>query len=204
MPFGAPQQAAPAASGGIRWDLRTISVAEGQEKKTTAGKVYWRIKDTNGFWYSCWDATIKANLEIAAENNDSIPVAVKISPGKDGGKPFYNIEGTGESAAQIVEDGKATAAVSAAPGGRNSEFGKRMHPDESLRIGLMNSSTKAVDMAIATLEDRPKEVTREQWIYAKIPEYMNFINSLINMPLTPTPDAEPEVAATGSFQPATS
>jgi len=190
MAFGGQQEAATAVAGREHWELRQCKFLEAQDKQTKAGKPYWRIRDERG-WYSVWDSAIYASIEIAANAGETIPCAVQIKPGNNGGSPFYTIAGVNAAAAGIVEEGKIKAAASYAPGGRNSEFGKRMHPDESLRVMLMNSSTKAVDMAIATLDDRPSDVTRDQWIYAKVPEYMNFINQLIKMPITPTPQEAP-------------
>jgi hypothetical protein len=192
MAFGSQQPAQGGSPAGAeRWESRTITIVDGQEKSTKAGKVYWRVKDSNGKWYSVWNEATKVRLEMAASTQEAVPVAVQITPGNAGGNPFYTIAGTDAAVEGLVAEGAAKAIASVQPGGKNSEFGKRMHPDESLRIMLMNVKTSAVEMAIWTGDERPEKVTKEQWLYAKIPEYMTFLSGLVKMPLTPTPEAAP-------------
>lgn len=187
-PFGKPDATpAPAAGGGggERWELRTLSFVEDQEKTTGAGKVYWRVKDSNGKWYSVWEASIKATID--ATYPGTLPCAIQIKPGRDGGNPFYTIAGVGASAEAMVKEGSVKAAASEAPGGRNSAFGKRMHPDDALRVTNLACQERAIQMVALTIMDKPETVTYETYVKAKVVEYTNFLSSLINQPLTPTP-----------------
>ena len=193
MAFG--QQQAPAAAGGSaeNWELRTLTFTESQDKTTQAGKVFWRVKDTNSFWYSVWEPAVYASIEIAAGNNEAIPCAVQIKPGRNGGKPFYTIAGVNAAAESMVAEGKTKVSFSMAPGGRGSEFGKRMHPDDAIRVTMLASLERANQMVAMTLADKPEGVSYETFVKGKVFEYANWINAMVTTPLTPTP--KPEVPA---------
>lgn len=115
---------------------------------------------------------------------------MQIKPGNDGGKPFYTIAGVNAAAEDMVKEGSIKAAASHAPGGRNSEFGRRMHPDDALRVTNLASMERALHMVSLTIMDKPEGSSYETFVKAKTLEYMNFLNSLLKQPLTPTPQAD--------------
>lgn len=203
MAFGepAPQQQSAGAASGERWELRNLTILEGQPKQTSKGKVYWRVKDQKNFWYSVWEDAVKITLETAQESGQPIDCAVQIKPGRDGGNPFYTIVVAGAAAAQVVEQGSAKAAASTAPGGKNSEFQRRMHPDDALRVTYLNLFQHAERMAEFTADERPEGTSKEQWLKAKMPEYANFLAALVKMPKT-MPDAPAETPAPTEEKPA--
>lgn len=200
-PFGhdAPAQQAQAQTpatdaSGERWELRTVVFADEQEKTSSNNKLYWRVKDTNNKWYSVWEPVVKANIDANYPN--PTPIAVHITPSKTGGNPFYTIEAAGPGAEEIVKEGAGKVRASAAPGGKNSPFNRRMHPDDALRVTNLACQERAIQMVALTIADKPETITYEQYVKAKLVEYTNFLSSLINQPLTETPQV-PEPLPTG-------
>lgn len=193
MGFGTPQAQSQGngggGGGGERFEARSVTIVSGDEKTTGGGKVYWRVKDSAGKWYSVWDQAIKIRLETAAESSEAVPVAVKISPNPQGGNPFYNIVATDGAVESAIAEGGAKAQAASAPGGKNSEFGKRMHPDDALRVTRLALMGRALTMIDITKDDRPEGVTIEQFAKGKLVEYMTFMSSIIKAHTTPTPDA---------------
>lgn len=188
-PFGAqPQpQAQPA---GDRFEERNIVIVEGDEKPTRSGKVYWRVKDSNNYWYSVWEPALKIRLETAADNQEAVRVAVKISPGNDPKRPFYTIVATDNAVDAAMAEGKVRATQADQPGGRGSQWQKRMHPDDALRVTNLAQIERSLHMAELTLPDKPEEMKNEQWVKGKMLEYMSFLNGLLKMPMTPTPASQ--------------
>lgn len=188
-PFGSPQQAAQ-QQGGDRFEERTIVIVEGDEKQTGKGKVYWRVKDANNHWYSVWDTAIKIRLETAADNQEAVRVAVKISPpSTSGSKPFYSIIATDNAVETALAEGASKAAVAEQPGGKNSAFNKRMHPDDALRVTNLACQERAIQMAALTIIDKPDTITAEQWVKGKLIDYVSFLSSFLRQPLTLTPES---------------
>lgn len=192
-PFGAPaqQQADTGGGGGDRFEERNVVIVQGDEKKTGSGKVYWRVKDSSNKWYSVWEPATKIRLETAADNAEAVRVAVKISPGNDPNRPFYTIIATDNAVDAALAEGKTRATQADQPGGRGSQFGKRMHPDDALRVTNLAVIERALHMAELTLVDKPDEMKNEQWVKGKMLEYMQFLNGLLKMPNTPTPATPP-------------
>jgi len=192
-PFGSKPAETQSSGGeaGERWELRHLTIEEGQPQTSKNGKLYWRVRDSSNYWYSVWTPALKATLETAADSGTPIDCAVQIKPGNAGGKPFYTIQGAGASAAAIVEEGKVKAHATAAPGGRGSEFGRRMHPDDALRVTMLATLERAIQMVAMTLADKPEKTSYETWVKSKTVEYNNFLMGLVKMPLTPTPETAP-------------
>lgn len=191
-PFGQAATAQPEGESGERYEQRTLVIVEGDEKKTSTNKVYWRVKDANNKWYSVWDEAIKIRLETAADSGEPVKCAIQIKPGNDPKRPFYTITGTDAAADGLVEAGNVKATQAAQPGGRNSVFGKRMHPDDALRVTNLACQERAIQMVALTIADKPEGVTYETFVKAKTLEYVNFLSSLLAQPLTPTPVTKPE------------
>ena len=187
MAFGAGQQTQQ-ADGDERWEKRDLVIVEGTEQTTKSGKVYWRVKDNQNHWYSVWEAATKVALEVAVTNATPIPCAVQIKPGNPGKPPFYTIVAAGPHAEATVNEGKKKSASSSAPGGRQSEFGRRMHPDDALRVTMLATLDRAISMVQMTLADKPEKTSYETFVKAKVVEYNTFLANLVNAPKTPTPD----------------
>ena len=113
MAFGpAPQQ--QQGGDGERYESRNLTIVSGEEKTTSTGKLYWRVKDSDGKFYTVWESVVKINLEMAAGKGESILCAVKVE--KKGDKTFYNITGTGAAAEDLVAAGTAKAQAASQPG----------------------------------------------------------------------------------------
>jgi len=184
MAFGAAQ---PAGGDGERFEARTLTIVDGEEKVTTTGKVYWRVKDSTGKYYTVWEAPVKITLEIAAGKGEAIPCAVKVESKQ--GKTYYSITGTGAAAEGLVAAGAARAQAASQPGGKNSEFGRRMHPDDALRVTHLAVMERALHFIDIIAEDRPPEMSREQFAKGKLLSVMQFLDRIVDMPKTMTPDA---------------
>lgn len=204
-PFGSGQQQQQQQGGTgedvERWEIRTLTIVDGDEKQTGAGKVYWRVKDSTGKWYSVWETTVKIRLETAAENSEAVKCAVQITPGKNGGKPFYTIAGTDAAADELAKQGSAKAVASRAPGGKNSEFNRRMHPDDVVRVTTLANIERAIQVVDMIMPDKPEAISCEQFTKAKTMEWLNFFNELVKMPLTPTPEPASTPASTPQATP---
>jgi len=195
MAFGKQEQPAQQEMQSERYEKRTVTIISGEEKETSNNKIYWRVKDSNGKFYSVWESSVKAELEEAAISGKPILVAVKIEP--KGDKTFYSITATGDLVDPNIQEGVTRAAASRAPGGKQSEFGKRMHPDDAVRVTMLASLERANQMVAMTLADKPEGVSYETYVKAKVFEYANWINQMVTMPKTatppsPTPNPEPQ------------
>lgn len=188
MAFGAAQPAAQAGGDSETYEKRSLVIVDGEEKATKTGKVYWRVKDSNGKFYSVWEEHIKLNLEQAAEKSESIDCAVQVQRKADG-KIFYSITGTGAAAEGLVAAGAQKAAAASAPGGKYSEFGKRMHPDDALRVTHLAVMERALHFIDIIIDDRAETMTREQFAKGKLMSIMNFMSQIVDMPKTLTPDS---------------
>ena len=184
MAFGAAQ---PAGGDGERFEARTLTIVDGEEKVTTGGKVYWRVKDSTGKYYTVWEAPVKITLEIAAGKGEAIPCAVKVESKQ--GKTYYSITGAGAAAEGLVAAGAARAQAASQPGGKNSEFGRRMHPDDALRVTHLAHEDRTLQFISLIIDDRPEGMTREQFAKGKFMGIMQFLAGITNQPKTPTPDA---------------
>ena len=184
MAFGAAQ---PTGGDGERFEARTLTIVDGEEKVTTGGKVYWRVKDSTGKYYTVWDSPVKITLEIAAGKGEAIPCAVKVESKQ--GKTYYSITGAGAAAEGLVAAGAARAQAASQPGGKNSEFGRRMHPDDALRVTHLAHEDRTLQFISLIIDDRPEGMTREQFAKGKFMGIMQFLAGITNQPKTPTPDA---------------
>ena len=188
-PFGAPQPQQQADAGGERFEERNVVIIEGDEKQTQKGKVYWRVKDSNNHWYSVWEAAVKIRLETAADNQEAVRVAVKITPPSTPGKqPFYTIVATDNAVDSALTEGASRAVANTAPGGKNSAFNRRMHPDDALRVTNLACQERAIQMVALTIVDKPDAITAEQWVKGKLIDYVSFLSSLLAQPLTLQPE----------------
>jgi hypothetical protein len=186
MAFGAAQ---PAGEDSERYESRNLTIVSGEEKSTQTGKVYWRVKDSANKYYSVWDETVKINLETAAGKNESIACAVQIQTKADG-KTFYSITGTGAAAEGLVQAGAAKAQAATKPGGKYSEYGKRMHPDDALRVTNLALIERALHhIEIIIQHDCPEGMPYDQFVKGKLMPTMQFMNGVIDLPKTLTPDA---------------
>ena len=184
MAFGTAQ---PAGGDGERYEARTLTIVDGEEKTTQNGKVYWRVKDSTGKYYTVWEAPVKITLEIAAGKGEAIPCAVKVESKQ--GKTYYSITGAGAAAEGLVAAGAARAQAASQPGGKNSEFGRRMHPDDALRVTHLAHEDRTLQFISLIIDDRPEGMTREQFAKGKFMGIMQFLAGITNQPKTPTPDA---------------
>ena len=187
---GAPVQQADSA--GERWELRNCLFTASQPKTSKNGKEYKRVKDSNSFWYSVWSDSVYQSIAIAAKAEQMIPCAVQIKPGTGGGKPFYTIQGVNAVAEGLVAEGNAKSTVSEAPGGRNSEYGKRTHPVDAQRMSMAASIDRAISCVALFVDERPEGSTKQEFIRAKVFEWANMINDAISKPSAPaTQDTAP-------------
>jgi hypothetical protein len=186
MAFGpAPQQ--QQGGDGERYESRNLTIVSGEEKTTSTGKLYWRVKDSDGKFYTVWESVTKINLEMAAGKGESILCAVKVE--KKGDKTFYNITGTGAAAEGLVAAGTAKAQAASQPGGKFSEFGRRMHPDDALRVTHLAVMERALHFIDIIADDRPEDMSRELFAKGKLLSIMQFLDRIVDMPKTITPDA---------------
>ena len=189
MAFGPAQPAAQQGGDSESYEKRTLVIVEGEERATKNGKVYWRVKDSAGKFYSVWETVVKLNLEMAAGKSESIDCAVRVEHKADG-KTFYTITGTGAAAEGLVTAGAAKAQASSQPGGKFSEFGRHMHPDDALRVTNLALIERALHMIeICVIHDCPEGMSHEQFVKGKLMPTMQFMNGVIDLPKTVTPDA---------------
>lgn len=202
MAFGAEKQQGGAGNG-ERFESRTLSITEGEERTTQSGNVYWRVKDSNNKYYSVWEEAVKINLEMAADKGETIVCAVKIE--NKGDKTFYSITGTGAAAEGMVQAGTQKASAAGKPGGKYSEYGKRMHPDDALRVTHLAHEDRTIQFIGLIIDDRPEGMSREQFAKGKFMPIMQFLAGITNMPKTATPDAPaPKVEESPATQQAAS
>ena len=190
MGFGGNQSQA----GGdkeITYERRDLVFVGQEEKTTSSGKLYWRVKDNvgKGRYYSIWEADLLAGLQdFQGENNTPVPCVVKVETMPDG-KIFYGITDYGAAAEAVVAASNEKQQSSRQPGGKNSEFGKRMHPDDALRVTNLALEGRAIQFIDLIVEDRPEGMTREQFAKGKMLPIMQFLGEMITLPRTMTPDS---------------
>jgi hypothetical protein len=192
MAFG--QAAAPSGDKEISFERRDLVFVSQEDKvvKTgpNAGKPFWRVKDNvgKGRYYTVWDGDILARMQdLQGENQTPVPCVVKIE--KQGDSTFYSITDCGAAAEQVAAASNQQAQASRQPGGKLSEYGKRMHPDDALRVTNLALIERALHMLEITVEDRAEGMTRELYIKGKLMPTMQFMNGVIDLPKTQTPDA---------------
>ena len=188
MSFGPAQPAAQQGGDSENYEKRTLVIVGGEEKATKAGKVYWRVKDSAGKFYSVWESVVKINLEMAADKGESIDCAVRVEHKADG-KTFYTITGTGAAAEGLVTAGTAKTQAASQPGGKFSEFGRRMHPDDALRVTHLAVMERALHFIDIIADDRPEDMSRELFAKGKLLSIMQFLDRIVDMPKSVTPDA---------------
>jgi hypothetical protein len=175
----------------ITFERRDLVFVDQEDKRTSGGKVYWRVKDNvgKGRFYSVWEAELLAQLQdLQGENNTPVPCVVKVEKLPDG-KVFYSITDCGVAAETVAAASNEKQQVSRQPGGRNSEFGKRMHPDDALRVTNLALEGRAMQFIELIIDDRPEGMTREQFAKGKLMPIMQFLGEFIAMPRTMTPDS---------------
>ena len=189
MAFG---QSTPQDNGEkqITYERRDLVFVGQEDKQTRSGKVYWRVKDNvgKGRYYSVWNADLLARLQDL-QGSDQTPVPCVVKVEKDGASTFYAITDCGIAAEQVVAAANAQQQTALAPGGKNSEFGKRMHPDDALRVTNLALEGRAIQFIEMIIDDRPEGMTREQYAKGKLMGTMQFLGELITMPRTMTPDS---------------
>jgi hypothetical protein len=191
MAFGNSQQQSDSGSGGksISFERRDLTFQNEQAKKTTNGKPFWRVQDNhgNGRWYSVWEEGLLETLHSMQEAGGTVPCCVKIEKKAD--STFYTITYAGENVDSVVETAKAQEQTNAQPGGKNSEYGKRMHPDDALRVTTLAHEERAIQIISLLMPDKPADVSSEQFIKGKFLGIMNFLAGFTSNPNTVTPDS---------------
>jgi hypothetical protein len=189
MAFGKAQpQQQTSGDKQISYEKRDLVFVDAEEKMTSKGKVYWRVKDNHGKgrFYSVWESDTMAQLEELGDEGAVVPCVVKVE--KTGDSTFYSITAAGANADTIVTASNEQVKATRAPGGKNSEFNKRMHPDDALRVTALAHEERAIQFISMIMDDRPEGMTREQFAKGKFMGIMQFLAGFTDMPKTPTPE----------------
>lgn len=171
----------------ITYEARDLTFVDQEEKKTKSDKLFWRLKDEKGWWYTVWEADLLARIYDLAEVNPIVPCVVKVE--KVGTSTYYGISGCGPDTEGVAKASNVRQQSSKAPGGRNSEFGKRMHPDDALRVTNLALMERSLHLLSIVIEDRLDGQTRMEFVKANFLGAMQFLGGLCELPKTMTPDA---------------
>lgn len=169
------------------YEARQLKFVAEEDKETSTGKTYWRVKDSNGKYYSVWEKNILEQLHAIQGAEGVVPSVVKKE--QIGDKTYYSISAAGPDTEGIAKAGNEQAQASKAPGGRNSEWGKRMHPDDALRVTNLNQISATLAFIDLIIDDRPEGMSREQFAKGKFMPTMEFLRPFIHTSTTLTPDA---------------
>jgi hypothetical protein len=188
MGFGGQQQSGGGDGGKtITFEKRVLTFVDEQTKTTSGGKTYWRVQDNigPGHWYSVWEQSLIDTLHEIQDADGAVPCCVKVE--KTGAKTFYGITAAGANVDAIIASSTSQQATSEAPGGRNSQYGKKMDPATEVRVTKLAAIKEGVPLAVACLPDKPADTSAETFLLAKSFQFAEMIARWAQQPLTELP-----------------
>ena len=190
MAFGSPQPQG-GGSGELTYERQDLVFVSQEDKQTQAGKPFWRVKASNGQFYTVWESNVLARMQdLQGANSTPVPCVVELKPNPNSKFPFKTITDCGTAAETVARASNEKAQASKQPGGKLSEFGKRMHPDDALRVTNLALIERALHfLEISIAHDCPEGMSYELYLKGKLMPTMQFLNGVIDLPKTITPDA---------------